>query len=88
MTATKPEVDLTEDRIFPLGFGLVYRCVCAPKSWSAERVAEDVTRSDPPGTSLNEWVISDPMEREDQFNGVNQLPCPDDENRIHWMLNC
>ena len=22
------------------------------------------------------------------FNGVNHLPCNDDPNRIHWLLNC
>lgn len=81
-------VDLTEDRLFPMGWGLVFRCVCAPKSWSCDRVAAQATADDPPGTSLNEWVISDPEERSDDFNGVNNLPCPDDENRTHWLINC
>jgi hypothetical protein len=86
---TNPKnVDLTEDRIFPLGWGLVFRCVCAPKSWSAERVENDVTANDPPGTTANRWVVSDPSERDDDFNGVNRLPCPDDQNRQHWLLNC
>ena len=85
----KPEVDLTEDRIFPLGWGLIYRCVCAPKSWSCERIEDDVTRSDPPGTSANRWVISEAHDdRDDEFKGVNNLPCPDDENRVHWLMNC
>ena len=85
---TKATVDFTEDRIFPVGWGLVYRIVCAPRSWSADRVAEDVTRNDPPGTSLNQWVISEPHERKDDFNNVNHLPCPDCDGRIHWLLNC
>lgn len=84
-----PTVDLTEDRIFPLGTGLIFRCVCAPRSWSADRVAEDVTAKDPPGTSQNRWVISDPdPTRDDDFKGTNCLDCPDDANRVHWLLNC
>lgn len=81
-------VDLTEDRIFPVGWGLIFRCVCAPKSWSCERIEEEVTREDPPGTTANRWVIAEPREREDAFNGVNNLPCPDDPNRTHWLMNC
>lgn len=81
-------VDLTEDRIFPVGWGLVYRVVCAPASWAPERVAAEVTRDDPPGTSANQWVISKPHERGDDFNGVNNLPCPDCGHRKHWLLNC
>lgn len=81
--------DLTQDRVFPCGWGLIFRCVCAPKSWPPERVAEDVTRSDPPGTSVNKWVVSAPDDnRTDAFKGTNNLPCPDDPNRIHWLLNC
>lgn len=80
--------DLSKDTWYSLGFGLIFRCVCAPKSWSAERVAEEVTRDDPPGTSLNRWVVSEPSERDDDFNGVNQRPCPDDPNRVHWLMNC
>lgn len=81
-------VDLTEDRIFPLGWGFIFRVVCAPASWSPERVAEAVTSEDPPGTSANEWVISEPSERDDDFNNCNCLQCPDDLNRKHWLLNC
>ena len=80
--------DLSEDRVFPLGWGLIFRAVCAPKSWPPEKVAADVTASDPPGTSVNQWVVSEPQERDDDFNNVNQLPCPDDPNRVHWLLNC
>ena len=87
--ANPKNVDLTEDRVIPVGWGLIFRCVCAPKSWEPTRVAEDVTRSDPPGTSNNKWVVSDPDDdRQDDFKGTNNLPCPDDPNRIHWLLNC
>jgi hypothetical protein len=83
------EANLTEDRLFSLGCGLIFRAVCAPKGWPPEKVAAEVTRANPPGTSLNEWVISTPDdEREDDFKGVNQLPCPDCPDRIHWLLNC
>jgi hypothetical protein len=81
-------VDLTEDRLFPLGWGLIFRAVCAPKSWSPDKVAIECTRMDPPGTSANEWVISDCREREGVFNGVNHVDCPDVCDRIHWLLNC
>ncbi len=85
---SKKKVDLTEDRLFPLGWGLIFRPVCAPKSWPPERVAAEATRNDPPGTSANVWVISEPEEREDVFNNTNCVPCPDCEDRQHWLLNC
>lgn len=88
MGEAEKKVDLTEDRIFPLGWGLIYRAVCAPKSWTPERIAAQATADDPPGTSANRWEIATPQERKDDFNGVNQLPCPDDCNRVHWLLNC
>lgn len=84
----KAKVDLTEDRLFSLGFGLVFKAVCAPSHWSPEKVADEATKMDPPGTSENRWVISTPEQRDDDFNGVNHLPCPDDCNRTHWLVNC
>lgn len=86
--ANPKNVDLTEDKLFFLGTGLLHRCVCAPSSWSADEVADKVTAQDPPGTSANRWVISDPTEREGAFNGVSHERCPDDMNRTHWLLNC
>ena len=66
-------VDLTQDRLFSLGWGLVFKAVCAPAAWDAERVSAEATREDPPGTSVNRWVVSDPdNEREDAFKGVHQ----------------
>lgn len=85
--ASKP--DLTEDRIFPCGWGLLFRVVCAPKSWSDDKISETVTREDPPGTFNNQWVVSEPDdERTDQFKGVSRIQCPDCENRWHVLMNC
>jgi hypothetical protein len=82
------KVDLKEDRLFPCGWGLIYRVVCAPKDWTPERVGEQATRDDPPGTSVNRWNVATPHSREDDFSGVNHLPCPDDPDRVHWLINC
>lgn len=86
--ANPNNVDLTEDRLFNLGWGLIFRVVCAPSSWTPERVAEQATKDDPPGTSANRWVVSTPGERDDEFNNVSCLQCPDDEHRKHWLINC
>lgn len=82
------EPDLTEDRIFPVGWGLIYRVVCAPKNWTPEKIADTVSSDDPPGTSHNRWEVAEPYERSDVFNGVNHIQCPDCEDRWHWLLNC
>lgn len=82
------DCDLSQDRLFFLQTGIINRTVCAPASWSADQVAAEVTSKDAPGTSANQWVISDPQERQDDFNGVNHLPCPDCADRVHWLLNC
>ena len=84
----KPEVDFSKDKLFSLGWGLIFQAVCAPKSWTAEQVAAEKTRNDPPGTSGNEWIISEPEPREDVFNNTNCIQCPDCEDRQHWLLNC
>ena len=86
-----PEVDLTEDRLFPLGpWTLIYKAVCAPKSWSGDRISEEATMQDPPGTSANRWVITTPKnEGEGVFSTTNPIPCQDcPEDRRHWLLNC
>lgn len=82
------DVNLGEDVLVSLGWGLIFRGVCTPSSWSPEKVGEIATRMDPPGTSANKWVVSDPAERDGPFNGTSHLPCPDDCNRTHWLLNC
>lgn len=89
MTATaEKKADLSKDRLFWLGWGIVYCTVCAPKSWSAEKVGYEATLDSPPGTSVNRWVVSEPRERKDNWDGINQKPCPDDPERVHWLLNC
>jgi len=88
MPPAEIEVDLSEDRLFPCGWGLLYQVVCAPKSWSAERIAKEVTHQNPPGTSSDKWVISVPEKRKGKFNKKNCIPCPDAPNRQHWLLNC
>ncbi len=74
-------LDLTEDRLFPLSMGIFTCAVCAPKSWDANRIGEQVARDSPPGTSLNRWVVSSDQPKED-------TQCPDDVGRIHVLLNC
>lgn len=88
----EPGTDMDEDRLFNLGFGLIYRWVCAPISWDAGRVAAQATANDPPGTSVNRWVVTDISEclPEAIPEGVTQnpMPCNDCVARRHWMINC
>ena len=78
-------IDLAEDRLFSLGWGLIYKSVCAPKSWSADKVSVEATKADPPGTSANKWVVTNAPTDE---LPANPVPCPDNPNRVHWCLNC
>jgi len=85
----KTAVDLTEDRLFSLGWALLNKAVCAPASWDAQRVADIATSEDPPGTEANRWELSDPSENfGGPFKGCNCIQCPDDPNRRHWLLSC
>lgn len=43
------DVNLTEDRLFSIGQGLIYKPICAPKTWSKEKVETEATAADPPG---------------------------------------
>lgn len=80
--------DLSEDRLFSLGWVHIFKIVCAPSHWDAERVSNQATADDPPGNRVNRWVVSEPdPDRSDDFNGCNCLPCPDDPNRKHWLVN-
>lgn len=88
MIMADTKADFTKDAIIYLGQGICVRAVCAPNSWSPEQVSEEVTMVSPPGTSLNKWEIMEPREREDDFNNTNCIPCPDCEDRQHWLLNC
>lgn len=87
--SVEPGTDMNADRLFELSWGLIFKVVCAPKSWSEERVSEEATAMDPPGTFADKWVVSTPNnDRDDAFRGTNHLPCPDDCNRVHWLVNC
>lgn len=86
--ANPKNVDLTENRVFYLGTSIIFRCVCAPKDWTAEEVSNYVSNDDPPGTVAGRWDVSDAEEREGDFNGVSFLQCPDEPNRLHWLMNC
>lgn len=86
-----PRADLSEDRLFPLGWGLIFRVVCAPKSWDDKRISDDMSMRDPPGTSANRWVVSD----EESVAGhkqwdhpTNRKQCPDCPDRWHVLMNC
>lgn len=84
-------VDFSEDRVFPLGWGLVFRVVCAPKSWSDERIADDVSANDPPGTSVNRWEVTDDgsaSEHHQWAHPTNRKQCPDCQDRWHVLMNC
>ena len=82
-------VNFSEDRLFPVGWGLIFRCVCVPKSWSDGRIADDLSAKDPPGTSANRWEVSTPDDdRTDVFQGVNRVQCPDCVDRWHVLCNC
>lgn len=73
---------------FPVAMGVLHCVWCVPKAWSAKEVGEEATRRDPPNTSSNEWIVAEPQPRKDQWNGINWMPCPDDPDRVHWLLNC
>lgn len=82
------EVDLDSRKIYPLGWGLIFRVVCAPKDMSDDEISDSVSRDDPPGTSANRWEVSEPAERDDMFDGVNRIQCSDCEDRHHVLMNC
>lgn len=83
-------VDLNSEELYPVGWGLLFKVVCAPSAWTPDQVSEEATRQDPPGTSVGRWVVSEPDSRDDEFDGVNRLPCPDcaSRTRTHWLVNC
>jgi hypothetical protein len=83
LTTNPQGLDLAEQRLFNLGWGLVWRWVCVPASWTPERVSEEATRIDPPGTSVNRWEVSEARDER-----PNQMPCPDCADRTHWLINC
>lgn len=78
-------MELENDVLYHLHTGIVFAAVCAPKSWDAERVAKEANiKLGNPGTSAGVWVISDISDDLKE----NPSKCHDDENRLHWVLNC
>jgi hypothetical protein len=75
--------ELKEDVLYCLEQGIVYCAVCAPASWDADKVKEETNAKGRPGTSANEWVISEPTAEQ-----ATPVTCPEDPNRKHWLLNC
>lgn len=78
------DVDLTQDCMYHLSTGIVFTYVCVPASWDADKVQTERNAKGRPGTSNNEWVISEPTEE----NPQNPIVCPSDPSRRHWALNC
>jgi len=85
-----PDVDMKAERLFQISWGLIYKVVCAPKHWTAEQVSAEATKNDPPGTSQNRWETTNPESLDDDhpFKAGNPLPCNDDDDRRHWLVNC
>jgi hypothetical protein len=83
-------IDMNADELILVKWGLIYKCVCAPKSWDAEKVSAQASLIDPPGTSANRWECTDTSSFADghPFKNNNPQPCNDDPNRRHWVLNC
>ena len=76
------KIDFTEDRVFPVGNGIVYRVVCAPRSWSNDKISDDVSTKDPPGTMANRWVVADDEMATDHHQWKHptaRKQCPDCE---------
>lgn len=91
MGETVGNVDLNEDRVFPVASGLIYRVVCAPSTWSDDRISEAVTAASPPGTINNRWEVSSAKaaskHRQWQHETARK-PCPDCDHRVHVLMNC
>lgn len=87
--------DLTSDEIFPLGWGLVFRVVCAPKGKTDEEISDAVTAKDPPGTMNNRWIVSSDESAAAHAQWCEaykvttaRAPCPDCADRVHVLMNC
>jgi hypothetical protein len=65
--------------------GLCYASVCADSEMSGEEVADEVNKLSPTGIS-SRWQISDEKEFSDKTPAPS--PCNEDNNRIHWLLEC
>lgn len=89
------EIDLESDVVYPMGWGLIFRVVCAPERFDDDAISDIVSRNDPPGTSVNRWVVCPDERAEEHEQWVEQTgvktaraPCPDDPGRCHVLMNC
>jgi hypothetical protein len=76
------DMDLSVDQGFTLGESICFMVVCVPKSWDNGRIESFAGAS---GTSSG-WCIADPDP--EVFNGETRIQCPDEEERVHVLLNC
>jgi len=75
---------LEDNKAYRISWGLIYCAYCVPKSWSDDRISEEVSKLDPPGTSMNKWVCTEAS----SDNPEVKAQCPDDPEREHRLLNC
>lgn len=86
--------DLTTDKVFPMGWGLVYRAVCAPKGLTDQEISDIVSYNDPPGTSHNRWEVVDNEDSmklskwAEKYGNSPRVQCPDCEGREHVLMCC
>lgn len=82
--------------VLSLGFGLVTTPLCARKSLTPEEAAARYTEHNPPGTSLNQWVLTEEADLPEGFWGdtpeaerVYPLPCNEfPDQRQHLLVHC
>lgn len=89
------KVDLDGDKIYSLGWGLIYRVVCSPKKHSNETISDCVSFNDNPGTSVGRWEVtsdegakSHPNWSEASGSEEARAQCPDHPERHHVLMNC
>lgn len=65
--------------------GIVSMSVCAPASWTPERIAAEANRIRPTGIR-SPWLFS----ADKTFAGGEPVPspCETDQTRIHYLLEC
>lgn len=64
--------------------GLIFCSVCAPKEMMRSEVENDVNAHNPTGID-HLWHISSEDFKDGTKNGA---VCPDDETKVHYLLNC
>ncbi len=69
-------------RLYGLGQSICGLAVCAPKDMKPEEVEAECNRESPTGIH-SRWAVSKPADVQ-----PNPIPCPDDETRQHFALEC